>query len=890
MQWLSHDVVCRTSPSRPAEYVFRNTRGLKSRPLRSPVDGRYTLFICRSMRTLNAMDGARFRGLDINSAGPAGNASPASSTLVPSTLVVVATTLSLHQSEVRNATMDYYDKENVVVETERCDTPTTSETEDTQQPRSPAKPSTQPESRQSNSSKIFPLGPAAAPSSSPAKGSKTINSTILTSTPVKKQQSRPSSPVKTPGSRPPSRPSSPLKRTPAPGKNERFETTPTGFRYTIELPESKIVPKKDSATTTSKSKTSTPVKKLVFVDVPSKQNSPKRGSSPAKSASPRKELLKTRVASPEKNSGVNGVNGAEPTPTDASPRSHKKRNSLKLTKMNSVQAGTPTVEVTKEDVWTGVQLSSPLTSEGGGVDAQVKEKQPREGERGTGVDGPSASPAFLEYQEKPSVNRAEATRKQLTSAVPTNFGEMLRNSSQIVLQTRSSLYEEAPAKIFPSPTVLDKARRNSEMRVQSLIGVIAKPNFMGRSLTTEAIAPVTKDFANGAVGEVSKDSAEPSPTEARKHSTHRRVSFASTPRTPRTPTGTRPVIMAAIEADMNDIRSTLSRSLGDGYTAAPVSPDNTRWLGSSTNGRSPPDLPLATDATDIGNTPRRNLNERIAAVKQSVKPSTRSKKAAPAPLTLRPKDKPAAQLPLHSRLPRLSPKKPKTPLRTPGTIPQAPRTSPFDVRSPSRVPAMASHRAQYARASEEKGETVGFASAEDIAKQVEEWNTVPAEKEPCTRTNAKVTTKTTLKTTQERSKSRLGFMRPTVTSAKKEKATYTPPGSPSASPSPQTTHLLPSKPANAPAQATKKATSPPKNPKVRALASTAPRTPLPRGKGGMKALDRGAARTPSKEMVSKLDKEIDAHLENEARAGRIFTPSGQRISDLLAKRRESEGL
>ncbi|KAK7185734.1 hypothetical protein DPSP01_012881 [Paraphaeosphaeria sporulosa] len=853
------------------------------------------------MRTLNAVDGAHFRALDINSAGqPAGDASPASSTLVPSTLVV-ATTLSLRQSGVRDATMNYYDKENVVVvETERCDTPTTSETEDTQQPRSPVKLSIQPQSRQLSSTKNFPLGPAAAPSNSAAKGTKIINSTMLTSTRVKKQPSRSSSPVKTPGSRPSSRPSSPLKRTPAPGKNERFEATPTGFRYTIELPESKIVPKKDSAATPSKSKTWTPVKKLGFADAPSKQNSPKRANSPAKSASPPKELLKTRATSPEKDGSVNGVNGAEPTPADATPRSHKKRNSLKLTKTNSVHAGMATVEVTKEDVWTGLLLKSLLTSEVGGVESQVKEKDPHDGERVTSVEALSHSSASLEYQEGLNVNGTQATavpRKQSTSMVPTNFGEMLRNSSQTALQKRSSLYEEAPEKRFASPTVLDKARRNSEMHVQSLDGVIAKPSFMFRSLTTDAIVPVTKDFVNRAVSEKDKGSSEPSPTESRKNGTHRRVSFAGTPRTP---TGTPPAIMAAIEADMNDIRSTLRRSLGDGYTSAPVSPDMTRWLGSRTKGRSPPDLPFATDATNIDSTPRRNLNERMAAVKNSIKPSTRSKKAAPAPLTLRPKNKAGPRSPIHSRLPRPSPTKPKTPLRTPGTIPQAPRISPFDVRSPSRVPAMASHRARYARASEKKGETVGFASAEDIAKQVEDWNSTSAEKKPSMQTNAKVITKTTVKTTQERSKSRMGFMRPTATSAKKEKGkleqnkedkeTYTPPGSPSASRSPQTTHLLPWKRKDVPAQSTKKPSSPLKNPKVRALASAAPRTPLPRGKGSMKALDRGAVRTPSKEMVSKLDKEIDAHLENEARAGRVFTPSGQRISDLLAKRRVSEGL
>lgn len=827
------------------------------------------------MRTLNAVDSARFRALEFNSAGQL--AAPAPSTLVPSTLVV--RTLSLCQS----GHMDHCDKENAAIKTERCDTPATFELEDIHQTHSPVKSATQPESGQSSSVKNFPLSLAAAPSSSPAKGIKQITSAILTSTPVKKQSSRPSSPVKTPGSRPPSRPSNPLKRTPAPGKNEHLETTPTGFRYTIELPESKIVPKKSSAATPSKSKTSTPVKKFVFVDVPSKQNIPKRANSLAKSASPRK----ARAASPEKKGGVNGVNGAEPTPTNAAPWGRKKRNSVKLTKTNDVHAGTPTVEVTKEDAWTGVQLKSTLTSEGGGFETQVNEKGSLGGERGTDVDSPSPSPASMEGQE-------ESVGLPRTQSIPTNFGEMLRNSSQTVL--RSSFYNEAPQKISASPTVLDMARQSSEMRAQSLVGVIAKPNFKADSLATDAIALVTKDFANGALDGVNKDSLEKSPIEPHKNSTRRRVSFVSISRTP---TGTPPAIMAAIEVDMGNIRSILQRSLGDGYASALVSPNITRWPGSSRNGRSPPDLPLASDGTNIGNSPRRNLNERMAAAKQGAltKPSPHSKKATPAPLTLRPKDKAGAQPPLRSRLPRPSPMKAKKPLRTLGTIPKARRTSPFDVRmSPSRVPAMASHRARYTRASEKKGETVGFASAEDIAKQVEEWNRVPTEKEPVLRGSPNVVAKTPVKTTRDHSKDGLGFMRPTAISAKKEKQTpneeeqetYTPPGSPSLPQPPYHTLLSPPKPKEGSLKPARKPISPLKNRKVRALTSTTPRTPLPRGKGSLKALDRGASRTPSKEMVSKLDKEIDAHLENEAQSGRVYTPSGQRISDLLAKRRESE--
>jgi hypothetical protein len=822
------------------------------------------------------MDGARLRALDIKNTGQ--SASPALSTLILST-PAVARTLPPHQFGVRDTEMDNHDKENMAGEAE---TPVTLTAEDKHQTRSPAKPSTQTESRQSN----FPLGPAATPLKSPAQGLSNIN-----------PGSRSSSPVKTPRSRPPSRPSSPLKRTPAPGKNEHFETTPTGFRYTIELPESKIVPKKDSGTTPSKPKTSTPVKKFILGDVASKHDSPKRARSPTKSASPRKELLKTRAVSPEKKAAVAGVKGAEPTPTDAAPKSHRKRDPVLLTKTNGVHSSPPTVEVTKGDTWTSVQLTS--TSEKGNVETQAMDLS--EGERRTGVDGPYPSPASIEYQEKPNVNKVEAAvvppKKQ---SIPTNFGEMLRNSSKHVLQRRSSLHDEPPEmKHIASPTVMDKARRNSEIHARSLVEVMARPNFKGSALTKDPV--VVKDFTNGDK-QMNKDLQGESCTEARKSSTGRRVSFASTPRTP---TGTPPALMAAMEADMHGIRSSLRQSLGNGYMASPRSPDITRQLGSSENGRSPPEPSLATDTTNVGDTPRLNLKKRMAAAKQSIlsKSSPRSKKAAPAPLTMRPKDKAEPRSPFHSRLPRLSPTKPKTPRKAADTVPQSPHIFPFDVPhttrlAPSSVPAMASHRVRYARLSEKKGEPVGFASAEEIAKQVEEWNSETHESKASANLPAKTPTKTPIKATRDRSKGGPGFMRPTTTSAKnelskennKDTETYTPPGSPLLPQSPYTTHALLTKLKHkASPRPAKKPVSPLKNSKVRAVASATPRTPVPRSKGASKALDYGAVRTPSKEMVSRLDKEIDAHLEREARAGRIFTPSGQRISDLLAKRRESDG-
>ncbi|RAR13949.1 hypothetical protein DDE83_002680 [Stemphylium lycopersici] len=49
-------------------------------------------------------------------------------------------------------------------------------------------------------------------------------------------------------------------------------------------------------------------------------------------------------------------------------------------------------------------------------------------------------------------------------------------------------------------------------------------------------------------------------------------------------------------------------------------------------------------------------------------------------------------------------------------------------------------------------------------------------------------------------------------------------------------------------------------------------------------LDRNALRTPSKEIVSSLDKAIDQKIEEDARSGMEFTPSGNRVKDLLDAR------
>jgi hypothetical protein len=51
------------------------------------------------------------------------------------------------------------------------------------------------------------------------------------------------------------------------------------------------------------------------------------------------------------------------------------------------------------------------------------------------------------------------------------------------------------------------------------------------------------------------------------------------------------------------------------------------------------------------------------------------------------------------------------------------------------------------------------------------------------------------------------------------------------------------------------------------------------------ALDPNAYRTPSKEIESSLDRAIDRKIDEDAKAGKEFTPSGNRIKDLLEARR-----
>lgn len=72
----------------------------------------------------------------------------------------------------------------------------------------------------------------------------------------------------------------------------------------------------------------------------------------------------------------------------------------------------------------------------------------------------------------------------------------------------------------------------------------------------------------------------------------------------------------------------------------------------------------------------------------------------------------------------------------------------------------------------------------------------------------------------------------------------------------------------------------PANPMRRPLATPAKLPPTSR----IATLDHNAFRTPSKGIQSSLDRAIDAKIEEDARSGKEFTPSGNRIRDLLEAR------
>ncbi|KAJ4299414.1 hypothetical protein N0V90_004659 [Kalmusia sp. IMI 367209] len=791
----------------------------------------------------------------------------------------------------------------------RYDTPTGVE----YQPRSPAKTiayqrSGQQTTHSTNPTKDISSRPTSHPTT-PAKHSRLR--------PTTQPSSRPASPVKKHGSRPSSRPASPFKK--APGKNEHLETSAVAFYYSIELPESKIVPKKDTDASPPKSRPSTPVTNntpLKRADSPMKSAiSPSRPRSPNMSMSPRQELLKQRAASPAKQ-------GTEPTPT---PRNAASRDTISLTKiksltdMNGTHAGATTVENTREYMWRGATLNTPLTPSSNDNKPNVKGTTAGESENEPHVTAESSNTLNETGEETTSSRRNVATlaRKSSSGYCPTNIGMMMRGISQEALQTRAPFDEKVDEKdLFSSPAGSSSTRRKSDITVVSLPRTFSRQYSNERFPAEDAIPPIFEDLAVM----VNKTT----PVNASKKISRPDIPVRSKS-TGESLTGTPPALVAAIETDMQDLRVNLQQPMGDKHADSPRSPRSANWFGSTTTPSSlPPNPPLIYDPQDTPrpghrcipssppvliaphNTPvatRPTPHRRVApGMEDCLGTGVHSlpivRQESPKALALGTGSKEGGVneplLPLRSRLPRASPNKGSSRPKPSGFIPQAARTSVFDVSprekpslptallTPSRVPAMASRRLRQGRATQEEGEVQGFASAEDIAKQVEEWHSEEQKKNITVRTRAQSPTKNV-----PRSRSKRSLTKPTTTTKDTtDKESYTPEGSPAKSLS-----TAPSKRSTSPA---KMPNSPPrnlisslKNPKLR---TNAPTTPLPSKKlTKVRGIDRGPLRTPSKEMASKLDAEIDRHLEGDARAGRMFTPSGQRISDLLAAKRRSDG-
>jgi hypothetical protein len=203
-----------------------------------------------------------------------------------------------------------------------------------------------------------------------------------------------------------------------------------------------------------------------------------------------------------------------------------------------------------------------------------------------------------------------------------------------------------------------------------------------------------------------------------------------------------------------------------------------------------------------------------------------------------------------------------------------------------------------------------FASAIDIAGRIQGWNSEDRKKASAAAALARPVVKTAAVTPTPAPGARF-TKTPTklVVGGKKkethdEEESYTPEGSPTKPishakptsptklPSPTTKSLHPHKPTKSPPKTPAPAakTPGPKKTAVSRLRVQA-RTPNPRTPhtSKMPVFDRNALRTPSKAIEGSLDKAIDRKIEEDARSGREFTPSGNRVADLIAARGYGEG-
>jgi hypothetical protein len=191
-----------------------------------------------------------------------------------------------------------------------------------------------------------------------------------------------------------------------------------------------------------------------------------------------------------------------------------------------------------------------------------------------------------------------------------------------------------------------------------------------------------------------------------------------------------------------------------------------------------------------------------------------------------------------------------------------------------------------------------FASAVDIANRLKEWHEEDRRRAEAETPRSKLPIKTPPKVA-EKSPTRTFIKAQTKIQSKDS---TTPAGSPtkpltpikeSTTPSPpKQKHLLsnpktPStpKPSHHPRTTFPKTPLPrtpaARNPTLTRVKQAAPKTPANRRTS---TLDRNATRTPSKNIVSSLDKAIDEKIAEEVRSGREFTPGGNRVATLLDAR------
>lgn len=306
----------------------------------------------------------------------------------------------------------------------------------------------------------------------------------------------------------------------------------------------------------------------------------------------------------------------------------------------------------------------------------------------------------------------------------------------------------------------------------------------------------------------------------------------------------------------------------------------------------PVSTPRCSKTPDAGATPRSSANSPSTPIRSAATSRLVSTRSTPRRTGL------VAGTPSRARdIPRAVPTRAKpttTSKSAVGGIPQSARKSVFDcptqptststskyhTKSPGST--VARKPAQPSSASNATPPPK-FVGAVDIANRIAEWNSEDRNKAAVDMPQESNLT--------EASTSRTQGSRETTTpkgspsKPKLDMRSHTPKGSPTKLPlrSPtksKTSRLAPPKTKSTTLTPKRAAPATPKmhNKALDRLRGEAPRTPV------SVALDPNAYRTPSKEIESSLDQAIDAKIEEDAKSGKEFTPSGNRVKSLLEAR------